>query len=193
MSTANKEGERTVLFVHRTAVFNQNLENLRQKGGTASMAAAKAEAVMRQITGIQEKGLRKQFRFTRRGEYRIKYCGKYDLGCGHRLVFIRRDGHIVFLYVGSHDDCCRWIERNRRVAYKIDDMTNAIRITRDPSVESKRNLHKTEEDPDADEYEAKLMRRLDEKTLRKIFCSFENIQVMDGLNSRSARASTRIS
>ena len=136
MLSANKEGEGKVLFVHRTAVFDRNLEDLRQKGGTASMAAAKAEAVMRQITGIKEGDLRKQFRYTRRGEYRIKYCGKYDLGCGHRLVFIRRNGHIVFLYVGSHDDCFRWIERNRRVAYKIDDTTNAIPITRDPSVES---------------------------------------------------------
>jgi|WetSurMetagenome_2_1015567.scaffolds.fasta_scaffold130002_3 hypothetical protein len=193
MSSANMEGEGKVLFVHRTGVFDRNLKDLHQKGGTASIAAAKAEAVMRQVTGINEGDLRKQFRFTRRGEYRIKYCGKYDLGCGYRLVFIRRDGHIVFLYVGSHDDCLRWIERNRRVDYKTDDTTNAIPITRDPSVESKPNLHETEKELDADEYETQLMRRIDEKTLRKIFSSFEKIQVIDGLNSRSARTSTCIS
>ncbi|HTY62625.1 MAG TPA: hypothetical protein VMG30_10245 [Acidobacteriota bacterium] len=190
MSNANQAGEGKVLFVHRTAVFSRNLEDLRQKGGTASMAAAKAEAVMRQITGINEGDLRKKFRFTRHGEYRIKYCGKYDLGCGHRLVFIRRNGHIVFLYVGSHDDCFRWIERNRRVAHKIDDTTNAIPTTRDPTSESKPNLHEKEEDLEADEYEAQLMRRIDEKTLRMIFCSFEKIQVIDELNGRSAPNAT---
>jgi hypothetical protein len=193
MSSANKEGEGNVLFVHRTALFNRNLDDLHGKGGTASMAAAKAEAVIRQITGIREGDLRRQFRFTRRGEYRIKYCRKYDLGCGHRLVFIRRDGHIVFLCVGSHDDCLRWIERNRRIAYTLNDMTTAIPITHDPSVGSNPNLHEIEKDLDADEYEAQLMQRIDEKTLRKIFCGFEKIQVMDGLNSKSARTSTCVS
>jgi hypothetical protein len=187
VSSVENKNEGKVLYVHRTACFDRNLEVLSRKGGTASIAAEKARAVMCQIMGMKERDLRKQFRFTRHGEYRIKYCGKYDLGCGYRLVFIRRNGHIVFLYVGSHDDCFRWIDRNRGVTYRIDDTRIAIQITRDPLAENKPNLDKVEENLDADEYEAQLMRRIDEKTLRKIFTGFKKIKVIDGLNSRSAR------
>lgn len=76
-STGNGD-EGKVFFVHRTAIFDRSLDDLRRKGGTASVAAEKADEVIRLITRTEGKGVREQFRFTRKGEYRIKYCRTHD-------------------------------------------------------------------------------------------------------------------
>ena len=149
-------------------------------GGNAAMAAEKAKAVIGQMIGVNKGSLRKQFRFTRCGEYRIRYCQKYELGCGYRLVFIRKGNHIIFLYVGSHDDCFRWIKRKRGLTYKTDDAICDRQFKQEPYEESGFNLCQVEEDPNLDEYEAQLMRRLDDKTLRKIFAGFfEKVRTND--------------
>jgi hypothetical protein len=174
--------EKKVLFVHRTACFDRKLGALRRKGGTASIAADKAEAVICQIIGMKERDLRKKFRFTRHGEYRIKYCGKYDLSCGYRLVFIRRNSHIAFIYAGSHDECSRWIERNQGLTYKIDDTAYALQITEASSAKNNFIPHDEveEDDQSGDEYEAQLMRKIDDKTLRMLFSGFAKIQITPG-------------
>jgi len=74
ISSTGNDDEGEVFFVHRTAIFDRSLDDLRRKGGTASVAAEKADEVIRLITRTEEKGVREQFRFTRKGEYRIKYC-----------------------------------------------------------------------------------------------------------------------
>jgi hypothetical protein len=168
MSSTGNCDEEKFLFVHRTANFDRILENLRKKGGTGSLAAGKAEEVINGISCGQGENMRQQFRFTRRGECRIKHCMKYDLGCGYRLVFIRRGCHFFFLYVGSHDDCFRWIERNKGLSYEIDDRTHALRIIRDVPVPG----DECEEKLGKDEYEARLMSRIDDKVLRKVFSGF---------------------
>jgi len=156
-------------------LFKRNLKDLHQKGGTAAMAAGKAEALIRQLSGVNERDLRKQFRFTRHGEYRIQYCGKYDLGCGYRLAFIRRGSLLALLYLGSHDDCFRWIARNRGRSFKIRNL-----IQDDPSrnvIPSKGCTHPTfvKEDPLFDEYETNLLSKINESDLRKIFSAFEGL------------------
>ena len=127
------------------------------------------------IMGMNQRDLRKQFRFTRRGEYRIKYCGKYELGCGHRLVFIRRNGHIVFLYVGSHDDCFRWIERNRGLTYEFDSTPPALQIMGAASTKDESISEDGKEDLSGDEYEEHLMSRIDDRIRSKIFSGFAKI------------------
>jgi hypothetical protein len=170
MSSTGNDDEGKVLFVHRTAIFDRSLEDLSRKGGTASVAARKADEVIRLITRTEGKGVREQFRFTRNGEYRIRYCRKYDLGGGYRLVFLRKDSHLVLLYVGSHDDCFRWIERNKGLTYEIDDTTHAIRVICDAPTKDDSILHDViEEERLVDEYEAALMSRIDDNVLRKIF------------------------
>jgi hypothetical protein len=160
--------EEKVLFIHRTATFKRNLENLRRKGGTGSLAAEKANEVIRNVSCGKREDARQQFRFTRNGEYRIKNCMKYDLGCGYRLVFIWRNSHITFIYIGSHDDCCRWIDRNKGRIDEVEDTTHAMRIICGASVADSKCKAALEED----EYEARLMSRIDDRVLRKIFSGF---------------------
>jgi hypothetical protein len=170
MSSTGNDDEGKILFVHRTTIFDRSLEDLKRKGGTASVAAGKADEVIRLITRTEGKGVREQFRFTRKGEYRIKYCRKYDLGGGYRLVLLHRGRHLVLLYVGSHDDCFRWIERNKGLTYEIDDTAQAIRmIWNTPPQDDAVSHDALEEERLLDEYEAALMSRIDDDMLRKIF------------------------
>lgn len=56
---------------------------------------------------------------TKYGEYRIRKCVKYDLGCGYRMITIWRNHDIFVSYVGTHDECDRWLENNRWQDFQI--------------------------------------------------------------------------
>lgn len=49
---------------------------------------------------------------TKYGEKRIQNCRKYDLGCGYRLITLPRDETIFVAFLGTHDECHRWLESN---------------------------------------------------------------------------------
>ncbi len=155
------------LLIHRLKTFDRSLEELRHKAGSGEIAASKAEQLIRQLSGSNDINLRRQFRFTRSGENRITYCRKYDLGCGYRLVFIRKGEQIAFLYVGTHDDCFRWISRNRGFTYEfVDSMNNP----EPPRPEAETNHFSDEHQYlETDEYEDQLMRKIDDKILRVVF------------------------
>ena len=50
---------------------------------------------------------------TRQRDDRIDRCVKYDLGGGYRLVTCREDERVFVLYIGTHDECHRWMENNK--------------------------------------------------------------------------------
>lgn len=160
-----------ILSVYRDPLFDRTLEELRSKGGYAAIAAGKADAFFAVLRGSQGLGDRDRFRFTRKGEYRIKNCRKVDLGCGYRIVCIQKDQRLVLLYIGTHDDCFRWIERHRTAEYDLESVeadswidTRGVR-----QVESESDRKVSDEDRFVSEYEASLMNRIDDAVLRKIF------------------------
>lgn len=53
--------------------------------------------------------------YTKYGENRIKNCRKYDLGCGYRLIMLQRGETVFIPFLGSHDECQRWLENNSRL------------------------------------------------------------------------------
>lgn len=73
----------------------------------------------------------------------------------------------MLLYIGSHEDCDRWLERRKGLQCEMDNNhvnkleTQEIPLT---DFESAAAI-----DP-ADEYEEQLMKRIDDKVLRTIFC-----------------------
>jgi hypothetical protein len=154
--------------LRRTAAFIRNLEMLRKSGGAGSLAAEKADEIMRNIAFGKRNGVRQQYRFTRNGEYRIRNCMKYDLGCGYRLVCVRRKSYVLFIYAGSHDDCCRWINRNRK---RISNAMNATIPARAARGASTADFKEALEE---DVYEARLMSRIDDKVLRIVFSGLLN-------------------
>jgi hypothetical protein len=170
----NCTNEKT-LYVHRTAFFDRALECLRGKGGRGLLAAQKADELIDGVLCRNREATRWQFRFTRWGECRIKHCMKYDLGCGYRLVFIRQGTSIALLYIGSHDDCYRWISRNTGLVYEFDNTSQEMRTDGDALRKGASSSDGACSDsPVEDEYELNLMNRLNDKALREIFSGLIN-------------------
>jgi len=169
LDIGNKNSEKS-FFLYRTALFDRCLAKLRKKGGTAAAAAKKADDFINNLMQKRNNCCREKFRLTRNGEYRIKNCKKIDLVSAYRLVFVQRDHHFIFLYAGSHDDCFRWIERNKGFTYKVEHATNAVKISRD-SIQRDDSLPQDilEERRCVEEYEKRLMSKLDDNILLKIF------------------------
>lgn len=156
---------------YRDPLFDRTLAELRAQGGYAAIAADKAEELIGILAGTNSSHGRVRFRFTRKGEYRIKSCRKVDLGCGYRMVCIQKDQRLVLLYVGTHDDCFRWIERHRTAEYDLESVAESAWIDVDgarPVEWTSRGLT-CEEDRLAEEYEASLTGQLDDAVLRKVF------------------------
>lgn len=56
-------------------------------------------------------------RQTANGENRIRHCRKYNLSDGCRLITIFNQDTHIFVFLGSHDECDDWIEKNRNIAF----------------------------------------------------------------------------
>ena len=124
------------IHLYRTSQFERCLGDLRRKGGSASVAAESIDVFIQNLSRNGNGTGRGQFRYTRDGEYRIKHCRKISLGSGYRLVLIQKDGCYIFLYAGSHDDCFRWIERNKGLTYKIDRDSNSVNTVQEIHTEA---------------------------------------------------------
>ena len=113
---------------------------------------------------------RKKFSYTWNGEYRIKHCKKIDLVGAYRLVLIQKDNYFILLYAGSHDDCLRWIERNKGLTYEVDWAANAMSIVRDSHNDADELPEDVlEEKIFVERYEKKLLEQLDDELLARIF------------------------
>jgi len=164
-----RENEKGIVLC-KTPLFERCLDDLRRKGGTASDAAGRIDVILRNLVQSGDGTEREKFRYTRNGEYRIRHCKKISLGCGYRLVFIQKDCCYVLLYAGTHDDCLRWIERNKGLSYEVDHTTHTISVVQDAGadgdvlpedvLETKRFVQR---------YEQELMKHLDDDLLARIF------------------------
>ena len=158
------------IFVYRTPQFDRCLNDLRRgKGGFAAMAAKNADEFISSLVSGDEH-TRKKFSYTWNGEFRIKHCKKIDLVGAYRLVLIQKDHHFIFLYAGSHDDCFRWIERNKGLSYEVDEANHTSIIAPKAYID-----HNTlpgdvlEEKIFVERYEKKLLEQLDDDLLKRIF------------------------
>jgi len=158
------------IVLYKPPLFERCLDDLRRKGGIASDTAGRIDVILRNLVQSEDGTEREKFRYTRNGEYRIRNCRKIALGCGYRLVFIQKDSCYVLLYAGTHDDCCRWIERNKGLSYEVDHMTHAISVVQDAAAESDVLPEDVlEAKKFVEQYEQKLMRQLNEDLLARIF------------------------
>ena len=164
------EDRGAILFVHRTALFERCLNDLRDRGGPASSAAKRVDKIIYSLTNHGNRPARERFGVTRKGEYRISNCKKIALGSGYRLVCVLRDFHLVLLYVGSHDDCFRWIANNKGLEYEIEDLTKAVRLLYNRGSHEKTLPEDViQERKFIEAYEAMLMSKIDDDVLCNVF------------------------
>lgn len=163
----------TRIVLYKTPLFERCLDDLRRKGGTASEAAARIDVILSNLLQSAKDSRRERFRYTRNGEYRIKYCKKISLGCGYRLVLLQKDDCCILLYAASHDDCLRWIERNKGLSYEVNHTTREVRVMKAVAEDTDALPEDVlEEKQFVERYENNLMKQIDDNVLSRIFSGF---------------------
>lgn len=106
------------LFIDKKV--ERGLEKLRRSGAQGESLAKKASAVLERIrSGDIRTHVDASARCTKYGEKRIRHCRKFDLGAGYRVISIQRDSNVYIPFLGTHDECQRWLDKNSRLK-KID-------------------------------------------------------------------------
>ena len=100
-------------LLHDPELFHAKLDSLRNSGGKAQNAAERAWSIILELAGRKDFPHWLRNKLTPKGEARIDNSGKFDLGDGYRLIFVRKYGSFIFLFLGSHDDCDTWIHNNQ--------------------------------------------------------------------------------
>ena len=92
--------------------FHKQCEKLKRSNDKASKAVENALDIL-----LAFKKARKNFNtmgtLSHSGELRLKDGIKYRLGNGYRLVLSIRKDCLFVLCIGSHDQCDKWLEKNR--------------------------------------------------------------------------------
>ena len=111
--------------IHLDSKLEKRLTALRKGGRRESLVANRVEAIIAEA----ERGRlpsAKTCNFTRNGEDRIKGCRKVDLGGGYRLVTLKQGKDLYLLFIGTHDECGRWVE-NHRIILPIEMIAQRCR------------------------------------------------------------------
>jgi hypothetical protein len=172
----NREGTQDITFgrfIYRDPRFNKTIAALKRQGGNASFIAEKTERMIKDVMEGR-RSLSEIGKMTRNGEHRIDNCFKVDLGSGYRMACLRSDLCLVFLFIGTHDDCCRWIEHNKGMKYEITDISRIEPVVRHRLSAGHIAKEAQNERSFVREYENSILSRLDDATLRRIFSISES-------------------
>jgi mRNA-degrading endonuclease YafQ of YafQ-DinJ toxin-antitoxin module len=158
--------EKVLLEIHQTRRFAKRLVSMAKAGKNERIVAERAQRI---IADLQTNPLHgeAECKRTRHGELRLNDCRKYDLSCGFRLIALKRERRLIFSYIGSHDDCQRWIENNRYYQDEIESVP--VPLTGGTQSEPFATAEPEHDAPEKDEYEEQLMAKIDERLLREIF------------------------
>ena len=141
---------------------------LRGTGTTGLLLAEKAETIIARLkSGEAWSTCRRIAPRTANGEKRIRKCVKYDLGWGFRLITLLRNDVLYICYLGTHDECDRWLSENRRVKNVELGRNSVYRVV--PQT-LRKNVPGLEKPSDALDDLDKRLQELPDRALRRIFC-----------------------
>ena len=104
----------TALYV--SSKVEVRIASLEKAGKAGKAIARKAGRIIEKLTSATaRRRLEAAGSFTKYGERRIRNCHKYDLSCGYRLIILKRGPTVILPFLGTHDECHRWLEANNRV------------------------------------------------------------------------------
>lgn len=153
------------LFI--SSKVERRIADLEKAGKPGKALAQKATAIIDSLaSGDVQNYMDAAESYTKYGERRIKNCRKYDLGCGYRLIILHRGKTVFIPFMGSHDECQRWLEKNSRLKAFHAGKGKTIHIQgRKPSPANLRDIDRMDMDEDADG----LQQNLSDKELRSVF------------------------
>ena len=153
-----------LLFV--SSKVESRIAALEKAGQSGKLLARKATVI---IDSLAKGNIRNHMdaveSYTKYGEKRIKNCRKYDLGCGYRLITLQRGKTVYIPFLGSHDECQRWLENNSRLKAFNACKGKTIHIEDETSPIMLRDYDNMDMDADADD----LLQNLTDEDLRTVF------------------------
>jgi hypothetical protein len=103
-------------YLYISVKVENRIEALKKAGKAGVALAQKTILIIESLTsGAVRHHMDAIGSYTKYGENRIKNCRKYDLGCGYRLITLQRGGKVYIPFLGTHDECQRWLENNSRL------------------------------------------------------------------------------
>jgi hypothetical protein len=161
-----KEVNPLMKFVHVSKKVEICIKALRKKGKEGVVLANKARCIIENLaSGTDKQHIDTMVSLTKYGEKRIKNCRKYDLGCGYRLITLQRGRTIFIPFLGSHDDCQRWLENNSRLK-----KVKAGKGTIFPIVNNQSRGSDSCGDQPVDPSKEEISINLSEQDMRLVFC-----------------------
>ena len=103
-------------YIYISKKVETSIEALKKSGKAGTALAEKAECIIeRLVSGASRHPVVAIGSLTKHGEKRISNCRKYDLGCGYRLITLQRGETVFIPFLGTHDACQLWLEKNSRL------------------------------------------------------------------------------
>ena len=170
LDVGNKRASKEVLMgakIYNSAQFYKKMQVMQKSGGKASDAAAQALKIIRELAERPDLSMILRNKLTTRGDARIEKCFKFDLGSGYRLVYIKKGGWFVFLFLGTHDECDTWMNNNAGLQPDINK-AEVVNSRKESLCAGKQELH-SEKAIDWNEKDIPLHHIVDQKTLEEIF------------------------
>ena len=153
-----------LLFV--SSKVESRIETLKKAGKSGKTLAQKVTGI---IDSLASRDVRSHMdaveSYTKYGEKRIKNCRKYDLGCGYRLITLQRGKTVFIPFLGSHDECQRWLETNSRLKAFHAGKGKTIHVEDSTSPITFRKGDNLDMDEDGDGF----LQNMTDKDLRTVF------------------------
>jgi len=168
--------------IYQTKGFVRQLDKLQRAGRKGNMVAAQARTIIAMLgnTGTSLYDLR--HKETKFGELRLSNCRKYDLSGGYRLITVHDDDCLILAWIGNHDECHCWLEKQREKTLDTEAIRRSDRLvdlaayaladeTGEEEEEDGEALLESgpADEPAHDPYEEALLERIDQETLRQVF------------------------
>lgn len=167
--------------VHISTKVENRIESLNRSGKAGKAVARKATFILERLVSGAVPGHTDAIgSCTRYGEKRIRNCRKYDLGCGYRLITLQRGGKVFVPFLGTHDECQRWLENNSRLKDVVAGDGALFQVSRE-APEDDRSVEPVAEAAD------ELFLSISDRELRQVFCG-----LVQAAAKRHRRAHLRI-
>jgi len=154
-------------FIYISKQVEICIEALKKTGKAGTTLSNKAKCVIESLaSGAARHHMDAIGSFTKYGEKRIRNCRKYDLGCGYRLITLQRGDTVFIPFLGTHDNCQRWLESNSRLKDFNAGAGRTIRVVEKKQVKMISRMKESADDI-ADDHD--VFKHLTDKDLRLVF------------------------
>lgn len=160
-------------YVKVSAKVERRIKSLRQSSKEGKMIAHRVRGTIEDLkSGAILDHMEPNGSYTKYGEKRIKRCRKFNFGCGYRLITLHRGLTIFVPFLGSHDECQRWLENNSRLKDFDTGKGRSFRVSDKKSISSGPSKDQAESF-----YDEENEINLNERELRTVFCGLvEGVQ-----------------